>query len=204
MPSSRSARPVPFEGLQRNAMFAAFATLKDLDLVIAVDEDIDIRDPERSGIRARHPDGGVAGTSSSCWQPAGTNISAVKEQRGPGKGRHRRHRSVRREGAVRALRVREGRDPARRPSPADPRDARQALDLTHFGRVTCPQMRYSAMPAIDFVERTLGRFLEAVGVDVLRRPDAPSDAPTSRSAGERSNDGADDRARRCGGRWPPC
>lgn len=33
------------EGLQRNAILAAFATLKDLDLVIAVDEDIDIQDP---------------------------------------------------------------------------------------------------------------------------------------------------------------
>ena len=33
------------DGLQRNAIFAAFGALKDLDLVIAVDEDIDIRDP---------------------------------------------------------------------------------------------------------------------------------------------------------------
>ncbi len=33
------------EGLQRNAILAAFATLKDLDMVIAVDEDIDIQDP---------------------------------------------------------------------------------------------------------------------------------------------------------------
>jgi 2,5-furandicarboxylate decarboxylase 1 len=33
------------DGLQRNAMFAAFGALKDLDLVIVVDEDIDIRDP---------------------------------------------------------------------------------------------------------------------------------------------------------------
>src|SRR5262245_9397234 len=33
------------EGLQRNAMLAAFGALKDLDLVIVVDEDIDIRDP---------------------------------------------------------------------------------------------------------------------------------------------------------------
>ena len=33
------------EGFQRNAILAAFATLKDLDLVIAVDDDIDIRDP---------------------------------------------------------------------------------------------------------------------------------------------------------------
>jgi 2,5-furandicarboxylate decarboxylase 1 len=33
------------EGLQRNAILAAFATLKDLDVVIAVDDDIDIRDP---------------------------------------------------------------------------------------------------------------------------------------------------------------
>ena len=33
------------EGLQRNAIFAAFGALKDLDLVIVVDEDIDIRDP---------------------------------------------------------------------------------------------------------------------------------------------------------------
>lgn len=33
------------EGLQRNAILAAFGALKDLDLVIVVDEDIDIRDP---------------------------------------------------------------------------------------------------------------------------------------------------------------
>jgi 2,5-furandicarboxylate decarboxylase 1 len=33
------------EGLQRNAMLAAFGALKDLDLVIVVDDDIDIRDP---------------------------------------------------------------------------------------------------------------------------------------------------------------
>ncbi len=32
------------EGLQRNAILAAFGALKDLDLVIAVDDDIDIRD----------------------------------------------------------------------------------------------------------------------------------------------------------------
>jgi 2,5-furandicarboxylate decarboxylase 1 len=33
------------DGLQRNAMLAAFGALKDLDLVIVVDDDIDIRDP---------------------------------------------------------------------------------------------------------------------------------------------------------------
>jgi 2,5-furandicarboxylate decarboxylase 1 len=33
------------DGLQRNAILAAFGTLKDLDMVIAVDDDIDIRDP---------------------------------------------------------------------------------------------------------------------------------------------------------------
>jgi 2,5-furandicarboxylate decarboxylase 1 len=33
------------DGLQRNAIFASFGALKDLDLVIVVDEDIDIRDP---------------------------------------------------------------------------------------------------------------------------------------------------------------
>ena len=33
------------DGLQRNAIFAAFGALKDLDLVIVVDDDIDIRDP---------------------------------------------------------------------------------------------------------------------------------------------------------------
>ena len=33
------------EGLQRNAILAAFGALKDLDMVIAVDEDIDLRDP---------------------------------------------------------------------------------------------------------------------------------------------------------------
>lgn len=33
------------EGFQRNAIMAAFGALKDLDLVIVVDDDIDIRDP---------------------------------------------------------------------------------------------------------------------------------------------------------------
>ena len=33
------------EGMQRNAILAAFGTLKDLDLVIAVDDDINIQDP---------------------------------------------------------------------------------------------------------------------------------------------------------------
>jgi len=33
------------EGFQRNAILAAFGTLKDLDMVIAVDEDINIQDP---------------------------------------------------------------------------------------------------------------------------------------------------------------
>jgi 2,5-furandicarboxylate decarboxylase 1 len=33
------------EGMQRNAILAAFGALKDLDLVIVVDEDIDIRSP---------------------------------------------------------------------------------------------------------------------------------------------------------------
>ena len=33
------------DGLQRNAILAAFGALKDLDLIIAVDDDIDIRDP---------------------------------------------------------------------------------------------------------------------------------------------------------------
>ncbi len=32
-------------GLQRNAILAAFGALKDLDMVIVVDDDIDIRDP---------------------------------------------------------------------------------------------------------------------------------------------------------------
>src|SRR5580704_647164 len=34
------------EGLQRNAILAAFGALKDLDMVIVVDHDIDIRDPQ--------------------------------------------------------------------------------------------------------------------------------------------------------------
>ncbi len=33
------------EGLQRNAILASFGALKDLDLIIVVDDDIDIRDP---------------------------------------------------------------------------------------------------------------------------------------------------------------
>jgi len=40
----RKAKP-QHEGLQRNAMLAVFAALKDLDLAIAVDDDIDLRDP---------------------------------------------------------------------------------------------------------------------------------------------------------------
>jgi 2,5-furandicarboxylate decarboxylase 1 len=36
---------VNHEGLQRNAIMAAFGALKDLDQIIVVDEDIDIRDP---------------------------------------------------------------------------------------------------------------------------------------------------------------
>jgi 2,5-furandicarboxylate decarboxylase 1 len=42
--SVRKASP-QHEGLQRNAIMAAFGALKDLDLVIVVDDDIDIRDP---------------------------------------------------------------------------------------------------------------------------------------------------------------
>lgn len=34
------------EGMQRNAMLAAFAALKDLDLIVVVDDDIDIHDPD--------------------------------------------------------------------------------------------------------------------------------------------------------------
>ncbi len=41
--AKRSSRD---EGLQRNAMLAAFAALKDLDQVIVVDDDIDITDPD--------------------------------------------------------------------------------------------------------------------------------------------------------------
>jgi 2,5-furandicarboxylate decarboxylase 1 len=40
----RKASP-QHEGLQRNAILAAFGALKDLDQVIVVDDDIDIRDP---------------------------------------------------------------------------------------------------------------------------------------------------------------
>jgi 2,5-furandicarboxylate decarboxylase 1 len=40
----RKATP-QHDGLQRNAILAAFGALKDLDLVIVVDDDIDIRDP---------------------------------------------------------------------------------------------------------------------------------------------------------------
>jgi 2,5-furandicarboxylate decarboxylase 1 len=40
----RKSRP-QHDGMERNAILAAFGALKDLDLVIAVDEDIDIRNP---------------------------------------------------------------------------------------------------------------------------------------------------------------
>jgi 2,5-furandicarboxylate decarboxylase 1 len=40
----RKERP-QHDGLERNAILAAFGALKDLDQVIVVDEDIDIRDP---------------------------------------------------------------------------------------------------------------------------------------------------------------
>ena len=53
-----------------------FGALKDLDLVIVVDEDIDIRDPARRGIRAGDPDGGVARPHGHARPRAATNISA--------------------------------------------------------------------------------------------------------------------------------
>ena len=38
-------RTAQHDGFQRNAIMAAFGALKDLDLVIVVDDDIDIRNP---------------------------------------------------------------------------------------------------------------------------------------------------------------
>jgi 2,5-furandicarboxylate decarboxylase 1 len=40
-----SKRTPQHDGFQRNAIMAAFGALKDLDLVIVVDDDIDIRNP---------------------------------------------------------------------------------------------------------------------------------------------------------------
>ncbi len=115
------------DGLQRNAIMASFGALKDLDLVIVVDDDIDIRDPVdvEYALATR-----MEASKDLFMIPGGARprIRARRRPRHAHQARHRRHRAVRREGAVRALRVQAGggrrdSDDARR------RRRRKRLDL---------------------------------------------------------------------------
>ena len=110
----RKATP-QHDGLQRNAMFAAFGALKDLDLVIVVDEDIDIRDPHdvEYALATR-----MEASRDLVVMPAraGTNISAsVRTGSGQSSASTPPSRSPRRRGS-RAARSRRSRS-TRRPCP---------------------------------------------------------------------------------------
>ena len=83
------------DGLQRNAILAAFGALKDLDLVIVVDEDIDIRDPHGCRVCACHPHGGVARPHPGPGS-ARPRICEGRQQRNSNQARHRRFGPVRR------------------------------------------------------------------------------------------------------------
>ena len=97
------------DGLQRNAMLASFGALKDLDLVIVVDDDIDIRDPAdvEYALATR-----MEASKDIVMVPGarGHEYVRVVQRRHPHQARHRRHRAVRREGALRPLRVQAGGD----------------------------------------------------------------------------------------------
>ena len=96
------------EGLQRNAILAAFAALKDLDLVIVVDDDIDIRDPVdvEYALATR-----MEASRDLFTVPGARGHEYVRVgRRHPHQARHRRHRAIRREGALRPLHIQAGRD----------------------------------------------------------------------------------------------
>ena len=94
------------DGFQRNAIMASFGALKDLDMVIVVDDDIDIRDPAdvEYALATR-----MEASKDIFMLPAraATNMSASR-QRHAHQARHRRDRAVHRQGALRALRVQAG------------------------------------------------------------------------------------------------
>ena len=96
------------DGLQRNAIMASFGALKDLDMVIVVDDDIDIRDPAdvEYALATR-----MEASKDIFMMPARARprICPRLGPRHAHQARHRRHGAVRREGALRALRVQAGR-----------------------------------------------------------------------------------------------
>ena len=96
------------DGLQRNAILASFGALKDLDMVIAVDDDIDIRDP--ADVEYALATRMEASKDIFTVPGARPRIRPRLERRHPHQARHRRHRAVRREGALRPLRVQGGGD----------------------------------------------------------------------------------------------
>ena len=119
-------------GFQRNAMLAAFGALKDLDQVIVVDEDIDIRDPldveyaVATRVEASRDLLVMPGTRGHEYVRAG-------QKRHPGQARHRRDRALRGEGAVRARRLRGCHDRSALPFPRSGAD--RPLDRGVTGRL---------------------------------------------------------------------
>ena len=98
------------DGLQRNAILAAFGALKDLDMVIVVDHDIDIRDPldVEYALATR-----MEASRDLIVIPEARGHEYVRSgnQRHHRQARHRRDGAVRRAGALLALRLRaDGRD----------------------------------------------------------------------------------------------
>ena len=83
------------DGLQRNAIMASFGALKDLDMVIVVDDDIDIRDPAdvEYALATR-----MEASKDIFTVPGarGHEYVRVSRSRHPHQARHRRHRAVRR------------------------------------------------------------------------------------------------------------
>ena len=90
------------DGFQRNAIMASFGALKDLDMVIVVDDDIDIRDPAdvEYALATR-----MEASKDIFMLPAarGHEYVRVSRPRHAHQARHRRHGAVRGEGALRPL-----------------------------------------------------------------------------------------------------
>ena len=116
------------DGLQRNAIMASFGALKDLDMVIVVDDDIDIRDPAdvEYALATRMEASKDIFTMPARARP---RIRPRLGSRHAHQARHRRDRAVRRAGALRALRVQAGRAGCEGRSTADAAAARKRLDL---------------------------------------------------------------------------
>ena len=81
------------DGLQRNAMLAAFAALKDLDQVIVVDDDIDPHDPVEVEYARCDEGRSLARSDPHPWRPRSRVCAGVRS-------RHADQDGYRRDGAV--------------------------------------------------------------------------------------------------------